>query len=111
MNNPKNDAYYIGKILTDLYFIAKHMSGVTIKTLAENEVLLDSMSFRLIQIQENAKKLTEAYKEAHNTIPWTDIAGLRNRIVHDYGNVDLNIIFSTLVHDIPWLITEFEKAK
>lgn len=87
------------------------MEAVTIRTLGENEVLLDSMSFRLIQIQENAKKLTDAYKATHGTIPWTDIAGLRNRIVHDYGNVDLNIIFSTLTEDVPWLITEFEKAK
>ena len=111
MNNLKNDEYYIGKILTDLHFIVEHMEGVTISTLGENEVLLDSMSFRLIQIQENAKKLTEAYKEAHNTIPWTDIAGLRNRIVHDYGNVDLDIIFSTLTEDVPWLITELEKVE
>ena len=108
MNNVKNDAYYIEKILTDLRFIVEHMDGITIKALGENEVLLDSMSFRLIQIQENAKKLTEAYKVAHNTIPWTDIAGLRNRIVHDYGNVDLNIIFSTLTDDVPWLIKELE---
>lgn len=63
MNNLKNDEYYIGKILTDLHFIVEHMEGVTIRTLGENEVLLDSMSFRLIQIQENAKKLTEAYDE------------------------------------------------
>ena len=111
MNNLKNDEYYIGKILTDLHFIVEHMEGVTIRTLGENEVLLDSMSFRLIQIQENAKKLTEAYKLAHNTIPWTDIAGLRNRIVHDYGNVDLDIIFSTLTEDVPWLIAEIEKAE
>lgn len=111
MNNLKNDEYYIGKILTDLHFIVEHMAGVTIEALGENAVLLDSMSFRLIQVQENAKRLTEAYKLSHQTIPWTDISGLRNRIVHDYGNVDLNIIFSTLTNDIPWLITELEKAE
>lgn len=111
MNNLKNDEYYIGKILTDLNFIVEHMEGVTVRALGENEVLLDSMSFRLIRIQENAKKLTEAYKSEHNTIPWTDIAGLRNRIVHDYGNVDVDIIFSTLTDDVPWLIAEFEKAE
>ena len=109
MNNPKDDRYYVEKILTDSYFIVKHMNGVTIKALGENEVLLDSMSFRLIQIQENAKKLTDAYKAAHKTIPWTDIAGLRNHIVHNYGNVDLGILFSTLKDDIPYLIAELEK--
>lgn len=110
MNNLKNDGYYIEKILTDLRFISEHMQGITIRSLGENEVLLDSMSFRLIQVQENAKRLTDAYKSLHKTIPWTDIAGLRNRIVHDYGNVDLDVIFSTLTNDVPWLIKELEKS-
>ena len=76
--------------------------------LEQNEILLDSMLFRLIQVQENTKKLTDAYKIAHDNIPWTDIAGLRNRIVHDYGNVDLDVVYQTLVQDVPELITLFE---
>ena len=67
------------------------------------------MLFRLIQIQENAKKLSDAYKLTHYDIPWVDIAGLRNRIVHDYGNVDLEIVYITLTEDIPSLISQFEK--
>ena len=85
------------------------MSGVSKSILEENEILLDSMIFRLIQIQENAKKLTEEYKSANRDIPWTDIAGLRNRIVHDYGNVDLAVVYAVLVEDIPWLAKRFEK--
>lgn len=76
--------------------------------LEQNEILLDSMLFRLIQVQENAKKLTDAYKIAHDDIPWTDIAGLRNRIVHDYGNVDLDVVYQTLSQDVPELIALFE---
>ena len=37
-------------------------------------------------------------------IPWNAMYGLRNRIVHDYGNVDLNIVFETLKNDIPELL-------
>ncbi len=104
MHNIKNDAYYLGRMLTDLRFIATHMVGVTVEALAANEVLLDSMLFRLIQVQENAKKLTDAFKAARSDIPWLDIAGLRNRIVHDYGNVDLSVVYATLTEDVPWLI-------
>lgn len=109
MNNYKDDDYYVNKMLADLRFIREHMDNVSMKTLGENEVLLDSMMFRLIQIQENAKKLTESYKASRSNVPWTDISGLRNRIVHDYGNVDLNVVYSTLTEDIPWLISELEK--
>ena len=42
----------------------------------------------MIQISENAKKLSDEYKLHRGNVPWKVIYGLRNRIVHDYGNVD-----------------------
>lgn len=93
MDNVKNDDYYIEKIVEDLKFIVK-----------QNELLLDSMLFRLIQISESVRKLDDDYKEKHPAIPWTAIYGLRNRIVHDYGNVDLGIVYATLKDDIPDLL-------
>lgn len=109
MNNLKNDAYYIEKILTDLKFISKHMSNVSKDEFEQNEVLLDSMLFRLIQVSENAKRMSDEYKLSRTDIPWRDILGLRNRVVHDYGSVDLKIVYSTLVDDVPALIELFEK--
>lgn len=67
------------------------------------------MLFRMIQISENAKGLTIEYKSRHANIPWNAISGLRNRIVHDYGNVDLNVIFDTLKYDISQLLNLFEE--
>jgi len=79
----------------------KHTKNITFILFNENEVLQDSMLFRLIQISENSKKLSEEYRSAHNNIPWQQLAGLRNRIVHEYGRVDLKIIYNTLKIDIP----------
>ena len=89
MDNIKNDAYYIQKIRQDLEFIVIHMQDIGIQELNENEILLDSMLFRMIQLSENAKRLSEEYKQERKRIPWNAIYGLRNRIVHDYGNVAL----------------------
>ena len=75
-----------------------------IEELQKNEILLDSMMFRMIQLSENVKKLSEEYKRKRPEIPWNAIYGLRNRIVHDYGNVDLNMVFETLKNDIPELL-------
>ena len=100
MDNVKNDRYYIQKIRNDLQFIVQHMKDVDIEELNANEILLDSMLFRMIQLSENAKKLSDEYKEKRGYAMY----GLRNRIVHDYGNVDLNIVFETLKNDIPELL-------
>ena len=105
MDNIKNDKHYVDRIIADMSFIMTHMEDISIEDLRVNEVLLDSMMFRLIQISENAKKLSEQYRSAHDNIPWTDIYGLRNRIVHDYGSVDIGIIFDTITQDIPDLLT------
>ncbi len=101
MDNLKDDRYYSQKILGDLTFIIHHMQGITYEDLLENALLLDSMLFRLIQISENTDRLTETFKQHHNTIPWRAMKGLRNRIVHEYGDVDLTIIYDTLIEDIP----------
>ena len=58
MDNIKNDFYYIQKIQKDLRFIVLHMQDVDMEELGNNEVLLDSMLFRMIQVSENAKKLS-----------------------------------------------------
>ena len=101
MDNIKNDAYYIAKIIKDIDFVIKNMSGVSAEDFSKNEILQDSMMFRLIQISENAKKLSDTYKMQHSEIPWTDVYGLRNKIVQEYGQVDLGIVYDTLVNDIP----------
>ena len=109
MDNTKNDNYYISKIIQDLEFIVLHMNNVCIEELNDNEILLDSMLFRMIQLSENAKKLSDSYKMNNSNIPWNAIYGLRNRIVHDYGSVDLNVVYETLKNDIPELLQVINK--
>ena len=57
MDNLKNDAYYVGKMLKDIRFIIEKTEGITLQELKDNEVLCDSVLFRLIQISENSKNL------------------------------------------------------
>ncbi len=108
MDNVKDDAYYEARLMQDLRYITVHMAGVTEQGFVEEEILQDAMMFRLIQVSENARKLTEPYRAAHPQIPWFSVFGLRNRIVHDYGAVDLHIVYATLTKDIPELIARIE---
>lgn len=101
MDNIKNDDYYIKKLLKDINFIIEKTNGITLEELEINEVLCDSVLFRLIQISENSAKLTTDFKILHNDIPWQAIKGMRNRIVHDYGEVEFTIVYQTITEDIP----------
>lgn len=109
MDNIKNDSYYIKKVDKDLSFILLHTNGLSQEQFEQNEILLDSVLFRMIQISENAERLTYDFKDSHSNIPWHAIRGLRNRIVHEYGNVDLTVIYNTVINDLPILLKEIEK--
>ncbi|MCD8040002.1 MAG: DUF86 domain-containing protein [Clostridia bacterium] len=106
MDNKKTDKYYISKIVADIDFVLLHTGGLTQLQLAQNEVLLDSVMFRLIQISENSDKLTADFKARYNTIPWRAIKGMRNRIVHEYGDVDISVIYDMVNKDLPVLAVQ-----
>lgn len=61
MDNKKTDQYYIDKIITDLTFIRTHTESLSKSKLEEDEILVDSIMFRLIQVAENSEKLTEKF--------------------------------------------------
>ena len=96
----KDNRYYLGKMKENVDFILSHMDGISKQQLENDHVLLDSMMLRLVQISENARNLTDDFRNQNKHIPWTDIYGLRNRIVHDYGHVDLGIVYDTLTQDV-----------
>ena len=65
--------------------------------------------FRLIQVSENSDRLSEDFKAYHKTIPWRALKGMRNKIVHEYGNVDMSVIYDTVKNDIPELLKELKQ--
>lgn len=109
MDNVKDDSYYLAKILGDLEFMIEHTKGKTQDEIEKDPLLLDSIMFRLIQISENNDKLTPAFKENHKELSWRAIKGMRNRIVHDYGFVDLQIVYDTVVNSVPELYNTLKK--
>ena len=85
-----------------------HTQGKTKEEIEADELLIDSVMFRIIQIAENNSRLTDQFKAEHSEVPWIAIKGMRNKIVHDYGYVDLTIVYDTVIHGIPDM---YEKLK
>ena len=59
-------------------------------------------------VGEAASRVSADTKEAHPEIPWPEIIGLRNRLVHAYFEVNLKRVWETVQRDIPYLITQLE---
>ncbi len=75
----------------------------------ENARLLTSALVREIEIVgEAATHLSRETRRAHATIPWRQIIGMRNRLIHSYFEVDLDLLWVTVVDDLPLLVEQIE---
>ena len=61
------------------------------------------MQRRLAIIGEASNKLSDSYKEAHSDVPWNLIRSMRNRLVHSYNEIDIELVWTTITSDIPVL--------
>lgn len=81
------------------------------KSFESDEMCVEATVFNLMQIGELAKvSLSDEAKETINVIPWNQIYGLRNRIVHGYEGVNFQIVWDTINDDLPELVTEIKNA-
>ena len=71
---------------------------------------IEACVFNLMQVGELAKTaLSDETKTQITTIPWKQLYGMRNRIVHGYSGVDMRIVWDTIHDDLPELKDEIEK--
>ena len=61
-------------------------------------------------IGEASTKVSGEARTEHPGIPWLDIAGMRNRLIHAYFDINLDILWQTVTEDLPALVKELEKA-
>ena len=60
-------------------------------------------------IGEATKRLPTEFRQQHPDIPWKDMAGMRDRIIHGYDNVNLRIVWDVVKHDIPHLKPQLQQ--
>jgi len=108
LNNKKDDSYYASKIKDDCDFIIRETEGISFEEFSKDELLQSALMFKVIQISENGKKLSDEYRKRCDKIYWPEVFGLRNRIVHEYGNTDLQVVYESMVFDIPKLRQNLE---
>lgn len=99
----KNDKYYIEKSIQEINLIMEYNNALSNSSSSGEKAILDGIVFRMIQMSEHISLVSDELKKEYSNIPWVNIKGFRNRLVHDYGNVDLVFVFNAIKNDIPLL--------
>jgi uncharacterized protein with HEPN domain len=101
---PKNDWVYVGHML-DLSQKGLQLSaGKTRKEYDSDESLRLALTHLVQVIGEAAQHVSDEFKETYPQIPWFEIVGMRHRIVHDYLNVDEDVIWEVVQQDLAPLV-------
>ena len=98
------------------HYIIKHCERIIIKTsnITENEFhnvedIKEIVCFNVLQIGELVKGISDEIKNKYNIIPWKQIAGVRDRIVHGYDSISFLLIWTIVQDDIDDLKKNLEK--
>jgi uncharacterized protein with HEPN domain len=90
-------------ILDAIKRIELYMRGTTEKKSDGDLMRQDAIMLQIEVIGEAARHISLDFQEQHDEIPWSKMIGMRNKIVHDYFEIDVSKIWDTAKNDIPQL--------
>lgn len=97
------DEIIIIKMLTYVEKILNYVEGMKYEEFVGNDLIVEASVFNLSQLGEIANKSSAEYQNIHKEIPWRQIYGLRNKIVHDYEGVNRKLVWEIIADDLPEL--------
>ncbi|MGL5083905.1 MAG: HepT-like ribonuclease domain-containing protein [Microcoleaceae cyanobacterium] len=95
-------------IVEAIKLILRYVEAVNFANLAANIEKQDAILRRITIIGEATKRLSKDFREQHPTIPWKEIAGMRDVITHDYDEVDLDEVWTVINENLPQLLNYIE---
>jgi uncharacterized protein with HEPN domain len=105
---PQGDLLYLGHMLdASLQAIAK-VQGKTREEFDEDDNLRLALTHLIQMIGEAARRVSTESQEKLSQIPWSDIIKMRHKLVHDYLDVDFDVVWEVVTVDLPELVAQLD---
>ena len=101
----------VQKLLSYSEKVIGYCEGLDFEQFSSDSKLVEACVFNLSQMGELANKVDAVFAQSCPQVPWRLLYGLRNRIVHDYEGVNLQLIWQIIADDLPELRDELSKIK
>ena len=105
----RDDEVFVGHMLDLARKVAAKVSGTPRERFDGDENLRLALAHLLQTIGEAARRVSREFQGGHPEIPWAGIVGMRHKVVHDYMDVDDDVVWKTVVDEIPRLVPLLER--
>lgn len=107
----QRDSALLYDILESARLAASYLQGISQEDFLGNIQLQDAAIRRVEIIGEAAGRISEETRASLSSLPWRDMIDMRNFLIHQYGDVDPQVVWDTVILDLPPLIAELERIE
>jgi len=111
MNLARTSLDYLNDIEIEIGFALQFVDGYTYESFELDRKTWYAVVRALLVIGEAAKRIAVADRGRAPTIPWRLMTGMRDRLVHDYDRVQLKLVWSTVLDDLPQLLPAIRELR
>jgi len=105
----KNFTIYLNEIREAINSIERFVEGMTFEDFKSDDKTSSAVIRKLEIIGEATKKIPENIRKKHSQIPWKEISGMRDKLIHAYSKVDLKLVWMAIKQRIPELKSFIQK--
>src|SRR3990167_8627757 len=105
----KNNLLYLHQALYSVNNILKYTSGMDLTSFEANELVQNASIRQLEILGEAVKRLDVDFVKGHPNVGWSRIVAMRNLLIHEYDEIDVVVVWKTVVEDLPTLKRDLDK--